>query len=74
MAEMDPVSIAQAGVDPVTGSPLSSEVRKALFRRSSITSSSVFGVFVNISRERISYGSSYKTATILLLSLLLLFK
>jgi hypothetical protein len=43
MAEMDPVSIAQAGVDPVTGSPLSSEVRKALFRRSSITSSSVFG-------------------------------
>ncbi len=43
MAEMDPVAIAQSGVDPVTGSPLSSEVRKALFRRSSITSSSVFG-------------------------------
>lgn len=43
MAEMDPVSIAQSGVDPVTGSPLSSEVRKALFRRSSITSAGVFG-------------------------------
>lgn len=42
MAEMDPVAIAQSGVDPVTGSPLSSEVRKALFRRT-IVPSKVFG-------------------------------
>jgi hypothetical protein len=38
MAEMDPVAIAQSGVDPVTGSPLSSEVRKALFRRTVVPS------------------------------------
>jgi len=38
MAEMDPVAIAQSGVDPVTGSPLSSEVRKALFRRTIVPS------------------------------------
>jgi len=39
MAEMDPVQIAQTGVDPVTGSPLSKEVRKALFRRATVSSS-----------------------------------
>lgn len=39
MAEMDPAQIAQAGVDPVTGSPLSKEVRKALFRRATVSSS-----------------------------------
>jgi hypothetical protein len=39
---MDPVTIAQSGIDPVTGSPLSAEVRKALFKRT-ITPSSVFG-------------------------------
>lgn len=38
MAEMDPVAIAQSGVDPVTGSPLSSEVRKALFKRTIVPS------------------------------------
>ena len=39
MAEMDPVQIAQTGVDPVTGSPLSKEVRKALFRRATVSGS-----------------------------------
>lgn len=39
---MDPVQIAQAGVDPVTGTPLSKEVRKALFRRATV-SGSIFG-------------------------------
>lgn len=42
MAEMDPVQIAQSGVDPVTGAPLSKEVRKALFRRATV-SGSIFG-------------------------------
>lgn len=42
MAEMDPAQIAQSGVDPVTGSPLSAEVRKALFRRATV-SGSLFG-------------------------------
>jgi hypothetical protein len=42
MAEMDPVQIAQTGVDPVTGTPLSKEVRKALFRRATV-SGSIFG-------------------------------
>lgn len=39
---MDPVQIAQSGVDPVTGSPLSKEVRKALFRKATV-SGSIFG-------------------------------
>lgn len=39
---MDPAQIAQSGVDPVTGSPLSAEVRKALFRRATV-SGSLFG-------------------------------
>lgn len=39
MAELDPRQIAQSGVDPVTGSPLSKEVRKALFRRATVSSS-----------------------------------
>lgn len=39
---MDPVQIAQSGVDPATGSPLSKEVRKALFRRATV-SGSIFG-------------------------------
>jgi regulator of replication initiation timing len=39
----DLAEIAQSGIDPVTGSPLSAERRKALFRRSQISSSSVFG-------------------------------
>jgi hypothetical protein len=42
MADMDPVAIAQSGVDPMTGSPLSANVRKALFKSATI-SSSVFG-------------------------------
>lgn len=39
MAELDPRQIAQSGVDPVTGSLLSKEVRKALFRRATVSSS-----------------------------------
>lgn len=39
MAEMDPRQIAQSGVDPVTGFPLSKEVRKALFKRATVSSS-----------------------------------
>ena len=39
---MDPVTIAQNGVDPITGSPLSSEVRKALFKKTAVPSA-IFG-------------------------------
>lgn len=39
----DLAEIAQSGIDPVTGSPLSAERRKAIFRRAQISSSSVFG-------------------------------
>jgi hypothetical protein len=39
----DLAEIAQSGIDPVTGSPLSAERRKALFKRAQISSSSVFG-------------------------------
>ena len=42
MAQIDPATIAQTGYDPVTGSPLSAEVRKALFRRT-VSPSSIFG-------------------------------
>jgi hypothetical protein len=42
MAQVDPAKIAQTGYDPVTGSPLSAEVRKALFRRT-VSPSSIFG-------------------------------
>lgn len=42
MAEYDPISIAQSGIDPVTRSPLSADVRKALFRRT-VSPASVFG-------------------------------
>jgi len=42
MADMDPVAIAQSGVDPITGSPLSSEVRKALFKKT-VVPSAIFG-------------------------------
>lgn len=39
----DLAEIAQSGIDPVSGSPLSAEKRKELFRRSQISSASVFG-------------------------------
>ena len=42
MADMDPVTIAQNGVDPITGSPLSAEVRKALFKKT-VVPSAIFG-------------------------------
>jgi len=42
MAEYDPISIARSGIDPVTKSPLSADVRKALFRRT-VSPASVFG-------------------------------
>ena len=35
--------IAQSGIDPVSGSPLSAERRKELFRRSQISAAGVFG-------------------------------
>ena len=35
--------IAQSGIDPVSGSPLSAEKRKELFRRSQISAAGVFG-------------------------------
>ena len=38
MADLDPRQIAQSGVDPVTGSPLSKEVRKALFKGARVSS------------------------------------
>jgi len=39
----DLAEIAQSGIDPVSGSPLSAEKRKELFRRSQISSAGVFG-------------------------------
>ena len=39
----DLAEIAQSGIDPVSGSPLSAEKRKELFRRSQISSSGIFG-------------------------------
>jgi len=38
----DSVAIAQSGINPITGSPLSSEQRKALFRRT-VAPSSILG-------------------------------
>lgn len=43
MANTDPLSIAQSGIDPATGSPLSSDVRKALFKSSRISASAFTG-------------------------------
>lgn len=40
MAEVDLNSVASSGVDPVTGSPLSKEVRQAIFNRTRVSSSS----------------------------------
>ena len=37
--QVDSVAIAQSGINPITGSPLSSEQRKALFRRAAAPSS-----------------------------------
>lgn len=39
MAEVDLNSVASSGVDPVTGSPLSREVRQAIFNRTRVSSS-----------------------------------
>jgi hypothetical protein len=39
MENEDPVAIAQTGINPITGSPLSSEQRKALFKRAVAPSS-----------------------------------
>jgi len=43
MENEDPVAIAQRGINPITGSPLSSEQRKALFRRTAAPSSILGG-------------------------------
>jgi len=43
MDNTDPASIAQSGIDPITGSPLSATVRKALFKRVTVSSSSFGG-------------------------------
>jgi hypothetical protein len=40
--QVDPVSITQSGINPITGSPLSSEQRKALFKRA-VAPSSILG-------------------------------
>lgn len=40
--QVDPVAIAQSGIDPISGSPLSSEQRKALFKRA-VAPSSILG-------------------------------
>jgi len=48
MAELDPEKVGRSGVDPVTGSPLSQEVRTALLRKSTIDTS----VFQNIESRR----------------------
>ena len=39
MAQVDSLAIAQSGIDPISGSPLSSEQRKALFKRAAAPSS-----------------------------------
>jgi len=48
MAELDPEKIGRSGVDPVTGSILSPEVRNALLKKSTIDAS----VFQNIENRR----------------------
>lgn len=48
MAELDPEKVGRSGVDPVTGSPLSQEVRTALLKKSTIDAS----VFQNIESRR----------------------
>ena len=48
MSELDPEKVGRSGVDPVTGSPLSQEVRTALLRKSTIDAS----VFQNIENRR----------------------
>ena len=48
MAELDPEKVGRSGVDPVTGSPLSQEVRTALLKKSTIDAS----VFQNIEKKR----------------------
>jgi len=48
MAELDPEKVGRSGVDPVTGSILSSEVRNALLKKSTIDAS----VFQNIENRR----------------------
>jgi hypothetical protein len=48
MAELDPEKVGRSGVDPVTGSPLSQEVRTALLKKSTIDAS----VFQNIENKR----------------------
>lgn len=48
MAELDPEKVGRSGVDPVTGSPLSQEVRSALLKKSTIDAS----VFQNIESRR----------------------
>ena len=48
MAELDPEKVGRSGVDPVTGSPLSQEVRTALLKKSTIDAS----VFQNIENRR----------------------
>jgi hypothetical protein len=48
MSELDPEKVGRSGVDPVTGSPLSQEVRSALLKKSTIDAS----VFQNIESRR----------------------
>ena len=48
MAELDPEKVGRSGVDPVTGSILSSDVRNALLKKSTIDAS----VFQNIENRR----------------------
>lgn len=48
MAELDPEKVGRSGVDPVTGSVLSQEVRTALLKKSTIDAS----VFQNIENRR----------------------
>jgi hypothetical protein len=40
--QVDPAAIAQSGIDPISGSPLSAEQRKALFKRA-VAPSSILG-------------------------------
>ena len=52
MAELDPEKVGQSGVDPITGSVLSKEVREALVKKTTVDSSVFKSEIANIENKR----------------------
>jgi hypothetical protein len=57
MAELDPEVVGRTGIDPVTGSILSQDVRNALMKRASINSSIMREENIRIERQRAEVDS-----------------